>query len=502
MNGAVRIFIAALGAVGWFASGSLSVAGIVPDPAGSVASAEFGVREPVAGAAGALAAVDDPVMQNDLVPANEGDAYQSSPVDGNSLVPVPRGDTKELVPVPHGRVRVQLWSDPPAGTVVPTGARARLYFRASNDCYVTLLSVDTEGRVRMLFPDRGDDGWVEGGHTYRIPARRAGYDLMFAGPPGQEYVYALASVYPMRDRYPEWLAERRVPDRGPWADDGWDDGWDNGWSDEDPDDTVYFTGWIIGDPFFRMRVFCRRLVPYPELPETYASAYVYFNVGRHVSYPRTVCADCHWGPHFDPYGPPCSAVSLRIGNVPCAGWVDFRVVFVPHYRYEVCRDWRPRGWRGSRWDGPDGRWVWSSADGRRLRGTFDSGRWVGRGEDGRSAWDRNGTKPLPPGRESEGRGPGREVRENAPQVNPWVRAHQERLESVVRPEKPEEGRRVEPRQEKPAETRPEQRHVEDRGRGERKPAQPDPPRVEPPKERKPEKPQPRNEGGRGRGRGR
>jgi hypothetical protein len=331
--------------------------------------------------------------------------------------------------------------------------------------------------VRLLFPGPRDDGWVRHGRTYRIPARRSGIDLVFSGPPGPEYVYALASLYPVDDRYPDWLVQGMVWDVDPWE---YDD--------------VYHTGWVVGDPFYRMRVFCRDLTPYPEWTDTYASSYLYFHLGRAHPYPRYVCSDCHGYAAFDPYGPACSAVRVEYSDIRCTGWIDFRVVFVPRYTYVVHRTWKPRHWHGRHWSGPDGRWVWSTSDGRRLRDQFrDAKPAVVGHEGGRRVWDRGpggkggsrahdaapqrlddggrpdrsgrgpntmpGMKPNPPRAQAD-RGPGREPgpagrggpkgepsrsprearlgtaeREGRPSEdrdNAWRRAHEERLERAVR----------------------------------------------------------------------
>jgi hypothetical protein len=358
-----------------------------------------------------------------------------------------------LAPVPHQGLRVELWSDPDAGAVVRPGTRARLYMRPNADCYLTLLSVDTEGRVSILFPTYDDDGWIPAHQTCVVPSRRAGYDLVFADPPGLEYVYAVASLDPMR--YPRWSYS------------------DYQEAADDPDSgDAYQTGWVVGDPFYRMQAFCNDLVPYPDRYDTYDMAWVYFNVGHRVEYPRYLCSDCHAGAIIDPYGPVCPAVGIRCAPVAYAGWFDFSVVFVPRYRYEVHQAWRPRGWQGRRWNGPDGRWVWSSVDGRdRLRRSFvdaprerpaSAGPWRrgpdarkpgairrpdARGPDGRV---REEDAPPPkdpraPGRRGETRaslgwirGP---VRQDG--VALWRRAQEERLESTVKqmrgPERSKEG---------------------------------------------------------------
>ncbi len=263
----------------------------------------------------------------------------------------PHGSSR-LVSVPSAGIEVELWSSPAAGSVVRPGSAVRFHARANADCYLTVFSVDTEGRMRMLYPHPFDDGWIAGGRTYTVPGPHSGYDLHFSGPPGIEYVYALASLYPLRSRYPSWMTmgTGSRPDPEEWGD------------DVDP----IRDGWIVGDPFYQVRGFCEDLVPYPEERDTYATAWVYFHLGRRVPYPRYLCSDCHWGGWVDPYGPACAAIRIRCGSIHHTGHFDFRLAWYPWYTYEVWTGWRPRSWHGHRWSGPDGRWVWSSADGRRV----------------------------------------------------------------------------------------------------------------------------------------
>lgn len=313
------------------------------------------------------------------------------------------GGRDKLIPVPERGLELELWADPSAGSIVYPGDRAFLYFRANADCYVTVFSVDTEGRVRLLYPGIHDGGYVEGRSTYRLPARGAGHNLVFGGPPGIEYIYAVASFEPMRHRYPHWMVGGRLADPSP------------GWWDGECD--VWDSGWVVGDPFFRIRRFCEQLVPEPHRPERFATAYLYWHLGRHVAYPRYVCSDCHRGGYVDPYGPACVAVQVRPGDVRPWGWIDFRVVFSPCYTYEVWRTWRPRHWHGHDWRGPDGRWVWSSRDGRGvLRNHFRDATEVRWGDRGPGQGD-------PRGRD------GREVRSES---TPWGRSHEERIDRAVR----------------------------------------------------------------------
>ncbi len=325
---------------------------------------------------------------------------------------VPQADASALR-VPPGGVRVELWSDPEPGSIVYPGQLARVYFRANTDCYVTLIAVDTEGRVRLLFPAGRDDGWVRGGRTYRLPATR-GERIVFEGPTGIEYMYALASLEPTRHRYPMWLVDGRVWDPDPWY--------------LDDDYHLYNYGLVIGDPFYQIHQFCRALVPNPDWIDTYSTAFISFYVGRRVHYPRYVCSDCHWGGWIDPYARTCRAVAIHVGDIRYRGWIDFRVVFAPRYTYRVSYAWRPLWWRGERWSGPDGRYVWSSTDRRGdIRRYFaDAGPRAGRTD--RPVPTPTG-KPDQPYRVTRD---GERVQDGVRDRHAWERAHQERLRSSVK----------------------------------------------------------------------
>lgn len=74
-----------------------------------------------------------------------------------------------------------------------------LNYRVNDDAFVAVYSVDTRGRVRLLFPtDPGDDNYVRGGVTYRLPDGRDDFDLSVTGPEGTETIQIVTS----RERFP------------------------------------------------------------------------------------------------------------------------------------------------------------------------------------------------------------------------------------------------------------------------------------------------------------
>jgi hypothetical protein len=75
--------------------------------------------------------------------------------------------------------------------------RVQVFFRTERDAYVTVLRVDTDGRVRVLFPrEPGDPNLAHGGETYTIPGVDDRDAFVVDDPPGLGYVFAVASQDP------------------------------------------------------------------------------------------------------------------------------------------------------------------------------------------------------------------------------------------------------------------------------------------------------------------
>lgn len=122
----------------------------------------------------------------------------------------------QLVPVPdHGPYRpleVDVWTDAGDGAVLFPGEDVRVTLRTNQDAFVVLLNVDTRGRVRKLFPNGRDDGFVRGGERVRVPERHAGYRLQVTGPAGVERLVAVASDQPIAHHWRELADELLLSD--------------------------------------------------------------------------------------------------------------------------------------------------------------------------------------------------------------------------------------------------------------------------------------------------
>ena len=76
-------------------------------------------------------------------------------------------------------------------------------FRANRDAFIAIYSIDTRGRVKLLFPaDPGQDNFIYGGITYSLPGGDDDYDLVVTGPEGLEHIQMIAS--PERFPIPNW----------------------------------------------------------------------------------------------------------------------------------------------------------------------------------------------------------------------------------------------------------------------------------------------------------
>lgn len=93
--------------------------------------------------------------------------------------------------------RVRVWFDGPRG--VPNGAPMRVRFEVTDNAYVTVVRVDDDGRMTILFPtSRNQRAAVRADHIYFANNPRLGSEISFiAGGRMGGYVFALASYAPL-----------------------------------------------------------------------------------------------------------------------------------------------------------------------------------------------------------------------------------------------------------------------------------------------------------------
>jgi hypothetical protein len=96
----------------------------------------------------------------------------------------------------------EVWSNHSDGEYYE-GDNIVIKFRVNRDAFVAIYTIDTRGRVKLLFPaDPGQDNFVYGGITNSLPGSDDDYDLVITGPEGLEHIQMIAS--PERFPIPNW----------------------------------------------------------------------------------------------------------------------------------------------------------------------------------------------------------------------------------------------------------------------------------------------------------
>lgn len=202
---------------------------------------------------------------------------------------VPAVPTLSHPPVPAGsseRAGISLWTD--REEPYRKGDRVRLYFKAQADAYVTVLRVDTDGRVRILFPEEPwEDNFARGGRSFEVLGRGQDQAFTVDDYPGVGYVFAVASFDPFR--YNELIR---------------DDHWDY---------RAISDGRVRGDPYVWLTDLAARIADH------YDYDLISYDVERHYDYPRFLCYDCHSYASYsswDPYDNFCSRFRIVVYDDP------------------------------------------------------------------------------------------------------------------------------------------------------------------------------------------
>src|SRR5438477_368438 len=202
-----------------------------------------------------------------------------------SLVTAPAG-SPSIGPVSvEYRPRVEVWSDR-GDSPYASGQGVRVHFRADRDAFVTILRVDTDGRVRVLFPrEPWEDNFARGGREYEVQGGNDRDAFYIDDYPGVGYLFAVASDDPFV--------------------------YDGIQSNEHWDYRMIADGRVRGDPYVALTDVAQRIVPdgYGDWDYDVAPYYVQ----QHYDYPRFLCYDCHTYvsyPSWSPYDYTC--VRFRI----------------------------------------------------------------------------------------------------------------------------------------------------------------------------------------------
>jgi hypothetical protein len=260
---------------------------------------------------------------------------------------------RHAVPAPG---RVAVWSD--RDDPYRRGDGARVYLRAERAGYIAVFRVDTDGRIRTLFPgDPWGETYVRRARQFEVTTGRGGRSFVVDDYPGVGYLFAVASTHPFD-----------------FGDIARGDYWDY---------RMIEGGRIRGDPYVALADLAAHIAPEGQYDYDISPYYV----ERRYDYPRFVCYDCHAYAKYDEWDP------YRQG---CA---RFRVVIYDDPRFYPYRSGRGRTAVVARPLRPGPRFVFRDADPgtdyvTRVRGAAASDRR--RGESlGRTSRDVGGQGAVP-----------------------------------------------------------------------------------------------------------
>jgi hypothetical protein len=147
----------------------------------------------------ALLALAAPMISAQELQRNDSDDYgQNRDYDRNDRVRIDR------------YLDAELWTNH-SDNEFYIGDNIVLNYRVNDDAFVAIYSIDTRGRVRLLFPGNpNEDNYMRGGVTYKLPDGRDDYDLSVTGPEGTETIQIVAS----REKFPipDWYNNGLVAD--------------------------------------------------------------------------------------------------------------------------------------------------------------------------------------------------------------------------------------------------------------------------------------------------
>ncbi len=194
----------------------------------------------------------------------------TTPIGGPSIPPVSV----------ESRPRVEVWTDR-GDSPYTSGQGVRTHFRADRDAFVTILRVDTDGRVRVLFPrEPWEDNFARGGRDYEVQGGDERDAFYIDDYPGVGYLFAVASADP--------FVYDGIQSRDHW------------------DYRLIADGRVRGDPYVALTDLAQRIVPDGYSDWDYDITPYY--VQQHYDYPRFLCYDCHSYvsyPYWSPYDYTC-----------------------------------------------------------------------------------------------------------------------------------------------------------------------------------------------------
>jgi len=222
-------------------------------------------------------------------------------------------------------MEARVWLDRGHEPVLQRGESARLYYRVSEDAWVAIFHIDTNGTARMVFPSSPQENhFARGGRDYRVLFPGSTYWYV-NDDPGMGYFFIVASPQPF--------------DFSQLSYSHYDGGWD-----------LSFVGrQVYRDPYLAMDDYVAALIPGWEYVP-YGLDFTAYNVEQRYDYPRFMCYDCHgFRPYsvWNPYHYACSNFRVVIYNdpyyYPLTRYRGTRVVYVQPRRGVAHFSFKERG---------------------------------------------------------------------------------------------------------------------------------------------------------------
>lgn len=102
-----------------------------------------------------------------------------------------------ITPTQPSTLTIKVWTDRAPGATYYPNDNIHVYFKTSQDAYVTIYDYTTSGQLKVIFPNFfQQDNFVRGNMVYVIPNPNSNYNFTVAGPNGREIIEAIASTSP------------------------------------------------------------------------------------------------------------------------------------------------------------------------------------------------------------------------------------------------------------------------------------------------------------------
>ena len=95
-------------------------------------------------------------------------------------------------------LKIELGLDRPEHSTYEQMSAMKIVFSVNQDCYMTIYSIDSAGKVTLLYPNSYHrDNYIHSGVTHSIPSAYDGFDFTVSGVGGLESIIAIASTQPL-----------------------------------------------------------------------------------------------------------------------------------------------------------------------------------------------------------------------------------------------------------------------------------------------------------------